>query len=143
MSVIAIDPGRARHGVAVSGPLGISIKPLAPVRARDEAAAVKAIASIAEEREAELIVVGLPVNMDGSEGFSTRWSRKLGTALAKATGIEIVYWDERLTTEEAARYLRESGLSGSKRRKMIDSQSAIVILRSYLDAKGGADDTPR
>ena len=136
MSIIAIDPGKARHGVAASDPLGITVTPLGAVAAADEAAALADITAIAREREAELVVVGLPVNMSGREGPAAAAAREFAAKLSEATGLPVEMHDERLSTEQAARQLRSSSLSGSKRRGMIDSQSAVVILRSYLDAKG-------
>ena len=136
MKLMAIDPGSRRHGMAVCDPLGLSVTPMEAVDAADAAAAASRIALVASERDVERIVVGLPVNMDGSEGPAAGSARALGRQLAEATGLPVDFWDERLTTQEAARNLRESGLSGSKRRKLVDSASAAVILRCYIDAKG-------
>ena len=134
--MIAIDFGLARHGLAGCDPLGLSVQPLGAVGATDEGSALAEIARVAAEREAGLIVVGLPVDMSGREGQAARAARAFAAKLREASGLEVELWDERLTTEEARRYLRESGLSGSKRKGLIDAASAVVILRSYLDAKG-------
>jgi len=138
MSVIAVDFGSRHHGLAGSDPLGISVQPLEAIDATGEAAALDAIARAAREREAELVVVGLPVDMSGREGPAAAAAREFARKLREATNLPVELWDERLSTEEAERHLRESGLSGSRRRKMVDSASAVVILRGYLDAKGGA-----
>jgi putative Holliday junction resolvase len=79
--------------------------------------------------------VGLPLNMDGTEGPSAARSRSFGTALARALEVEVHYWDERLSTVAAHRALRESDLSGERRRAVVDQVAAALILQGWLDAQ--------
>ena len=90
------------------------------------------VCRIAQEQKAELIVVGLPLNMDGTEGERAEKSRKLGKTLQIWSGLPVRMWDERQTTCAAADLLDESGTYGSKRKEILDSVSATVILDDYL-----------
>ena len=137
-SALALDPGTKRIGVAASDPLGISIKPLAFIPAQPEDEALKKIAAVVAEREAETIVVGLPINMDGTEGPAAKSAREFAERLRAALpspAPEIVLWDESLTTDEAEKKLLERGLSHRERKQVIDSLSAAILLKSWLDAR--------
>ena len=90
------------------------------------------ICEAAQANRAELIVVGLPRNMDGTEGARAQKSRKLGDLVAKMSGLPVRMWDERQTTITAAGFLSESGTFGKKRKAILDSVSASVILENYL-----------
>jgi len=133
---LALDPGTRRIGVAGCDPLGISVTPLPFIPAEPEPEALKMIAAIAREREAEVVVVGLPVNMDGSEGPAARAAREFGERLGRALpDADIVFWDESLTTDEAEKRLIRKGLSHRQRKQLIDSLSAAILLKSWLDAR--------
>ena len=133
---IALDPGTKRIGVAGSDPLGIAVKPLPFIPARPEAEALRKIAEVAREREAETVIIGLPLNMDGSEGPAAGAARAFGDKVAAALpGVEVVYWDESLTTDEAEKRLLAKGLSHRERKGVIDSLSAAILLKSWLDAQ--------
>ncbi len=93
------------------------------------------IAALAKEKNAGRIVLGLPVNMDGSEGERAQKTRSFGTVLARVSGLEVVYKDERLTTVSAERTLIECNVRREKRKQVIDTLSAQIILQSYLDAQ--------
>jgi putative Holliday junction resolvase len=154
-SAIALDPGSKRIGVAACDPLGISVKPLPFIPAEPEAAALAAIAALVAEREARTIVIGLPINMDGTEGPAAKKSRDFAERLrayltaspsgplgpAKPAGEagapEIVLWDESLTTDEAEKRLLERGLSHRERKQVIDSLSAAILLKAWLDSRQG------
>ncbi|MGB5811577.1 MAG: Holliday junction resolvase RuvX, partial [Polyangiales bacterium] len=82
-------------------------------------------------------VVGLPLRLDGSEGESARRARVFGDALGIALAVEVVYWDERMTTVAAERSLREMGRHGARRREVVDQSAATILLQSYLEAKTG------
>lgn len=82
-------------------------------------------------------MVGLPLRLDGGEGEAARRARVFGAALAEAMEMDVVYWDERLTTVAAERSLREMGKRGSKRRAVVDQSAAAILLQGYLDAKKG------
>jgi putative Holliday junction resolvase len=135
LRAIAIDYGTKRHGLAGCDPLGISVKPLPFVPAEPEAEALARIAAVASRREAEVVVLGLPLNMDDTEGPAARAVRAFGEKL-RATlpaGTRLEFWDERLTTDDAEKRLIEKGLSHRERKGVIDSLSAAILLKSWLD----------
>ena len=144
-TALALDPGSKRIGVAACDPLGISVKPLPFIPAEPEAAAFAAIAALVAEREARTIVIGLPINMDGTEGPAAKKSRDFAERLKAALGPakpageagapEVVLWDETLTTDEAEKKLLERGLSHRERKQVIDSLSAAILLKSWLDSR--------
>ena len=96
------------------------------------------VAKIARETGAAVIVVGLPLNMNGTEGPQAGKVRAFGSKLGEVSGAEIVYKDERLTTVQAHRAFDQAGVSKSRRSRLVDSVSAQIILQSYLDAAGRA-----
>lgn len=129
---LGVDYGDVRTGLAVSdisGFLAGGIGQISPGGMKNTAVAV---AAEAKKQSAVLIVVGLPKNMDGSEGFRAEAVRAFVTLLAKETEIPIVLSDERLSTCEAHRYLQASG---KKRKAVVDTLSAQIILQDYLDAE--------
>ncbi|HLK51436.1 MAG TPA: Holliday junction resolvase RuvX [Bryobacteraceae bacterium] len=131
---MALDLGRKRIGLAISDPLGITAQGLPNLertRKRDD---LGALAQLAREREVGLILLGNPVNMGGSEGRQSAWVHEFAVALEKRTGLPIRFWDERLTTVQAHRVLKESGISLEKRAAAVDRLSAVILLQSYLDS---------
>ena len=143
---IALDPGTRRIGVAAGDPLGITARPLPFIATEPEEEALRRIAEVAAEREAETVVVGLPLNMDGSEGPAAEGARAFGEKVRAALpGVEVILWDERLTTDDAERHLIEKGLSHRERKRVIDSLSAAMLLKSWLDEQkreAPADESP-
>lgn len=131
---MALDVGTKTVGVAISDELGWTAQPLTTVRRRNLRADLEQLASIIAEHQVSTVVVGLPLNMDGSEGPRAQDSRKLGEALRQAQGLEVDYWDERLTTVAAERALLEADLSRRKRREVIDQIAASLILQGWLEA---------
>jgi putative Holliday junction resolvase len=132
--ILALDLGKRRIGLAISDPLGITaqgLPNLVRTRKRDD---LDAIGQLAREREVSLILMGNPINMRGSEGRQSGWVREFAGTLEKRTGLPVKLWDERLTTVEAGRVLRSSGISIEKRAAAIDRLSAVILLQSYLDA---------
>ncbi len=132
--VLALDLGKKRIGLAISDPLGITAQGLPNLertRKRDD---VDAVGRLAAEREVGLILIGNPLNMGGSEGRQSAWVRDFGAALEKRTGAAVKYWDERLTSVEAGRVLRASGIGIEKRAAAVDRLSAVILLQSYLDS---------
>lgn len=93
------------------------------------------IAEKAKELKAERIVLGLPKNMDGSEGDSAKNARSFGELLKQKTGLELIMQDERGTTMTAHRYLNETNTRGKKRKAVVDSVAAVIILQDYLDSE--------
>ena len=133
MKILAVDYGDSRTGLAVCDPGEILATPIKPQI--EEKAMAKVAAKICEAAQAngaQLIVVGLPRNMDGTEGARAQKSRKLGDLVAKMSGLPVRMWDERQTTITAAGFLSESGTFGKKRKAILDSVSASVILENYL-----------
>ena len=133
MKILAVDYGDSRTGLAVCDPSEILATPLKPQIEEKAMAKVAAkICDAAKENRVGLIVIGLPRNMDGTEGARAQKSRKLGDLVAKMSGLHVRMWDERQTTITAAGFLSESGTFGKKRKAILDSVSASVILENYL-----------
>jgi putative Holliday junction resolvase len=133
---MAVDIGARRIGFAVSAFGGISV----PFTTREVSApsqAVPAIAAVAKEAEAELVLIGLPLNMDGTEGEMALNCRLIGMQVERIAGLPVRYWDERLSTVSAEKLMIEGDLSRKKRRKNIDKMSAQIFLQSFLDSGGG------
>lgn len=133
---MGIDPGTARIGVALSDESGLIARPFETVAAGNGRGPVEALRRIAEENGVTRIVVGLPLSMAGGEQPSTVEARRLAAAIQAATGLEVVVWDERLTTAQAERVLIEANVRRGKRRGIIDKVAAAVMLQSYLDSGG-------
>ena len=132
--ILALDLGKKRIGLALSDPLGITaqgLPNLVRTRKRDDLAS---LAALAREKEVGLILMGNPINMRGEEGRQSGWVREFAGELEAATGLPVRLWDERLTSVEAGRVLRESGISIEKRAAAVDRLSAVILLQSYLDS---------
>ena len=132
--ILALDLGKKRIGLAISDPLGITaqgLPNLVRVRKRADFAALE---QLIRERQVGLILMGNPINMRGDEGRQSAWVREFAQALEKRTGLPVKFWDERLTSVEANRVLRSSGISIEKRAAAVDRLSAVILLQSYLDS---------
>ena len=129
--ILGIDYGDARIGIAMSDETAFLASPLTTVQAGKAAAAE--VAALVEQHGVETIVIGLPLNMDGTAGPATDKVRAFSKTLAKRTSVPIVESDERLTTVTAHHNLREAGLDGKKRKGVIDMASAQIILQDWLD----------
>jgi len=132
--ILALDVGDRRLGVAVSDPLGMWARPLTVITRRSREQDFQAIARLVKEQGAARVVVGHPVTMSGEVGPQARRVERYAAALAERLGVPVVLWDERLSTAEAERLLRESGESSRQYRGRLDAVAAAVILQSYLDA---------
>jgi putative Holliday junction resolvase len=95
---------------------------------------LEALGRIAAEREAGLLLLGNPINMRGTEGRQSGWVREFAAAIEQRLGLPVRFWDERLTSVEAERVLRSSGISIEKRAAAVDRLSAVILLQSYLDS---------
>ncbi|MER2563086.1 MAG: Holliday junction resolvase RuvX [Myxococcaceae bacterium] len=135
MRAMGLDVGTKTVGVAVADELGITAQPITVIRRSNLKADLAELIRLAEDREVDRFVLGLPLNMDGSEGPRALATRKFGDALAKASNLTIIYQDERLTTVAAERSLLEADVSRSKRREVIDQVAASLILQGWLDAQ--------
>jgi putative Holliday junction resolvase len=135
MRHMALDVGDRRIGVAVSDPTGLIARPVTVVRRTSRAADFARFAEIAEAHAVDALVIGLPLNMDGTEGAQAAWVRDYGTAAAEALDLPLQFWDERLTTEEAKDVLRAQGKRPREHKAWIDAIAASVILQSFLNAQ--------
>lgn len=131
MRYLALDLGDRRIGVAVSDATGILARPLEMFRRSSRAADFAHIAALVAQHDIAALVVGLPLNMNGTEGTQAAWVRDYCAALTAVLERPVVLWDERLTTEEAADVLHLQGRRADK--TVIDAVAAAVILQSYLD----------
>lgn len=135
MKLLGIDFGDRRIGVAASDALGLTAQPVTVLERQSLAEDIARIAELANRRRAQTIVVGLPLNMDGSAGPAARRARRFAAALRRELGLAVELWDERLTTVEAERVLIASGERRARRRQLRDSVAAAIILQAYLDAQ--------
>jgi len=134
--ILGLDYGAKYVGVAVSDPLGIIARPLEAIQRKEENKLRRTFARIEElvkEYGIERIVVGLPKNMDDTEGESAAKCRDFAANVSRRTGIETILWDERLSSVSANDILIESGVRREDKKKYIDKIAASIILRDYLD----------
>ena len=132
--IMGIDFGDARTGVAMSDLLCSIVGSTAVVPSRNTEKAIADIVRMAKENEVGTIVVGLPRNMDGSEGPRAELCREFADKLGSATGLEIIMWDERRTTVEAHNILSQHNYHGQKRKNTVDAVAASLILEGYLNS---------
>ena len=132
-AILAVDFGEVRTGLAISDASRFLASGIGNVKVGGIDKTAAEVARIAKEKGAVAAVVGLPRNMDGSEGGRVDTVRAFAKILEELTKIPIDFCDERMTTMEAARYLGEAGTFGKKRKKVIDALSAQIILQNYLD----------
>ena len=135
--IMGIDYGDARTGVALSDLLCSIVGSTTVVPSRNQEKALADIVRIAKENEVGKIVVGLPRNMDGSEGPRAALCREFAEKLGETTGLEIVMWDERRTTVEAHNILSQHNYHGQKRKSTVDAVAASLILEGYLNSQKG------
>lgn len=135
MRILAIDYGDARIGLAISDETEILASPIGTYASQSMRKDIDYIAALAKERDVGRIVLGLPINMDGSMGERADKTKSFGTVLERVSQIPVVYKDERLTTVSAERTLIECNMRREKRKQVIDTLSAQIILQSYLDAQ--------
>lgn len=133
MTILAVDYGKVRSGLAISDPGEMLASPVCVIEERDSQRLAVRIAQQAKERGAQQIVLGLPRNMDGTEGESAQNVRQFQQLLQQAAGLEVVLRDERGTTITAHGYLNVTNTRGKKRKAVVDSVAAVIILQDYLD----------
>ena len=132
--VLALDLGKRRIGLALSDELGITAQGLETLQRTTIREDISRLAQLIAERNVSLILVGKPLHMSGHEGRQVEFARDFAERLKAATSISVQFWDERLTTVEAQRVLKESGISIEKRARAVDRLSAVILLESYLDS---------
>ena len=138
MIVISVDLGTVRTGLAISDRTGTLASSLCVIEQKDDSKLADEICEIALREKAELIVVGLPRNMDGSEGASAIRARSVAAVISERSGIPTHMQDERGTTITAYAYLSSSEVYGKKRKKKVDAVAASIILQNYLDSVRGS-----
>ncbi len=131
--ILALDLGSKRIGVAVSDELGWTAQGLETLLCKDADADLKRIHQLVTDYQVTEIVVGMPYNMNGTEGPQARRARSFMERISSSEGIPVKEWDERLSTVAAERTLLEADMSRAKRRKVIDKLAAVIILQGYLD----------
>jgi len=135
MRLLGLDLGSKRIGVAVSDEMGWTAQGLTVLNRHGGQRDLENIARLVKEQEVGEIVLGLPLNMDGSEGDQARRAREFAGKLEEHLGLPVHLWDERLTTWEAEGILKEAGVDGRKRKQVVDKVAATLILKSYLKAR--------
>lgn len=135
MIILAVDLGKARTGLAVCDKSEILASPAGVITEYNPEKRLEKVAAEVLARKAELLVVGLPRNMDGSEGESAQNARAFGQALSEKTGIPVEFQDERGTTITAYGYLNDTNTRGKKRKAVVDAVAAVVILQNFLDGR--------
>ncbi len=134
MRILALDHGTVRIGVAVSDELKMLAHPVEHIPADPFPDFLERLKVLIREKEVELVVVGMPRNMDGSYGEAAAKVRSFVTVLREAIQVPIRTWDERLTTVQAQRGMRQGGRKGGDARDRIDAAAAAVLLQGYLDS---------
>ena len=135
MRIMAIDYGDAHTGIAISDPTGFLTGFTTVINAYRPEAVAEQVASLARENGAEELVLGHPINMDGTRGPRSEKARAMAELLKEATGLPVVLWDERRTTIDAHQILFNIGKNAKKRKKVVDAVAASLILEGYLTYK--------
>jgi putative Holliday junction resolvase len=133
--ILALDVGRKRIGLALSDPLGITAQGLPTLQRTTLREDIAAVQKLAEQQDVGVFLVGYPLHLSGDESRQSVYTREFAEKLESRTGIHVRYWDERLTSVEANRVLKDSGISIEKRAKAVDRLAAVILLESYLDAR--------
>lgn len=132
MIIAGVDLGHARTGLAVCDPAEVLASPLGVISGGNPEKLAEEIVRAAKAAGAELLAVGLPRNMDGTEGESARFAREMGERLRELSGLPVEFVDERGTTVTAHNYLNDTNTRGRKRKAVVDAVAATVILEDYL-----------
>ncbi len=133
MKVLGVDLGLARTGIAISDCNQVLASPFCVIKEKDSEALAQKVGQICADEGIQRIVVGLPKNMDGSEGASAQNARTFADLLSKITNLPIFMVDERGTTITATNFLNDVNVRGKKRKNVVDAVAATVILQNYLD----------
>ena len=133
MIILGVDLGKVRTGLAVCDRGEMLASPAGVIAECSRERLADKISAVAKERGAELLVLGLPRNMDGSEGESAQNAREMGKILAERSGLPVEFCDERGTTITAHGFLNETNTRGKKRKAVVDTVAATVILHNYLE----------
>lgn len=137
--VLALDVGHRRIGVAVSDPLGLTAQGLPTLVRRNRRTDLEALRRLVEEHEAALVLVGHPLHLSGRAGVQAERAEAFAEMLRRHLPCPVLLWDERLTTAEAQRVLRQSGIGIEKRQAAVDRLAAVLLLQNYLDYRRHAE----
>lgn len=140
MKIMSVDLGLARTGVASCDSLELLASPVTVIFEKNEQQLIDKIVLLAHEQGAERIVVGLPINMDGTSGERATECERIAGIIAEKSGIDTVMWDERCTTVSAINALNVTNTRGKKRKAVVDAVAAVMILQSYLDYRRNKGD---
>ena len=132
MKILAVDYGERRTGLAVSDELGFTAQGIKTIEVNNESEIPARVAQIAKETGAEKIVVGLPLNMNGTESEKSRKVRDFGTVLEHETSLPVIFWDERMTSMQAHRIMQEMGKKIYNNKPEVDRISATLILQEFM-----------
>ncbi len=132
--VLGVDLGGKRIGLAISDPLGYTAQVLDVIQNKSEPDVLRQIGEAVAEHQVVLVVVGLPIKMDGTQGPEAKAAIRLAERLRDSLGISVETWDERLSSVQADRFLAEAEVRGKRRKRLQDQLAAQIILQSYLDA---------
>lgn len=135
MKIMAVDYGDARTGVAISDPTGLLTGFSTVIQSRDSGVVARELCRLAGENRVEELVIGLPRNMDGSEGPRAQLCREFAGEIERLTHLPVTLWDERRTTVEAHAILHENGKRMKNHKKNVDAVAASLILEGYLVKK--------
>lgn len=135
MIALGLDYGERRIGVAISDPSGLTARPLTVIARESRDKDLERVRQIAGQFGVTVVVIGLPLNMDGTESQGARRARRFANAIRHQLGLQVELWDERLTTFEAEQQMMEAGLSPERRKELRDAVAAAVILQDYLNSQ--------
>ncbi len=132
---MGLDVGTKTIGIAIADELGFSAQPITTVRRKNIRADLASVGALITEYNVTQLVVGLALNMNGTEGPRAELCRKFGNAIANESKLPVIYWDERLTSVAAERALIDADVSRAKRKEVVDQVAAVLILQGWLDAR--------
>ncbi len=135
MVILSVDLGKARTGLAICDEAEMLATPLAQINEKNVDVLLDKVSNVALARQAEMIIVGLPINMDGTEGDSAKSARDFAAKLKDKTKLLVRMQDERGTTITAHKYLNATNTRGMKRKNVVDSVAATIILQNFLDSR--------
>ena len=135
MRILALDHGTKRIGIAISDELKIIAQPLEFVAAEPFATLVARLKDLIRDKEVELILIGMPRNMDGSYGPAALKVQEFVAVLKETIAVPIKTWDERLTSAQANRFLLQANVRRAERKQKVDKTAAAILLQSYLDSR--------
>ncbi len=133
--ILSVDYGDRRTGIAVCDKFEMLASPVCVINEWNKEALSKKITEIAKEKKAELILIGLPKNMDGTSGYRAESCKELGEIIKSSGDFKVDFWDERLTTVSAHKILSDNNVRGKKRKSVVDAVSADIILQDYIDSR--------